>query len=42
MTYNVGQTYDIVNLRYRRTYDIEGHDVVGHDLRYRTYDIVGL
>ena len=36
------QTYDIVNLRHRRTYDIVGHAIVGHDLRCRTYDVVGL
>ena len=41
-TYDVGNTYDIVNLRFRRTYDIVNHDIVGHDLRYRTYDIVCL
>ena len=39
---DVGNTYDIVNLRYRRIYDIVHHDIVGHDLRHRTYDIVGL
>ena len=42
ITYDVGQTYDIVNLRHRSTYDIVGHDIVGHDLGCRTYDVVGL
>ena len=41
VTYDIYVTYDIVYLRYRRTYDIVYHDIVGHNLQYRTDDIVG-
>jgi hypothetical protein len=42
MTYDIVVTYDTVNPRYRRTYDVVHHDIVGHDLQCRTCDIVGL